>query len=203
MHELISIEKSKLRPITAALAVLAAANWANTTRQYFFELNHSVELISDATVTECASWSVLDSAIYKLENRRTQVSPTGEILIAPPELTWLPVCRNILKLPQSASAGDVNQAIESRIAEFKATGSNDGMKEAKEILGIKEPIQTKAILRRLHFLDQSVNELNNNHRYGQNHGMIYRISHFKLLNEMQAKAIARAKLIDDLTFGLL
>lgn len=72
MHELISIEKSKLLPIAAAIVVLAAVNGANTTRQYFFELNHYVELITDATATECASWSELDSAIYKLENRRTQ-----------------------------------------------------------------------------------------------------------------------------------
>ncbi len=203
MHELISIEKSKLLPIAAVIAVLAAGNWANTTRQYLFELNHCPEAITDASAAECASWSNLDAAIYNLQKRRYRFTPTGEMVIPPPELTWLPVCRNILNLPQSASAVDVNQVIESRIAEFKATGSNDGMKEAKEILGINEPIQTQAILRRLHFIDQSLYELNNNHRYGQAHGMVYQISHFKLLNEMQAKAIARAKLIDDLTLGLL
>lgn len=71
------------------------------------------------------------------------------------------------------------------------------------VLGLRKPIDTKILLTRLHILDRVLLDLDCNRRYGQAHGMVYRISHFKLLNEMRAEAIARAKLIDDLSFGLL
>lgn len=54
MHELISIEKSKLLPIAAVIALLAAANWTNTTRQELFEINHDIERMAYVSKEERA-----------------------------------------------------------------------------------------------------------------------------------------------------
>jgi hypothetical protein len=202
MHELISIEKSKLLPIAAVIALLAAANWTNTTRQELFEINHDIERMAYVSKEERARWSDLDGVAYKIERNSAFNSRHG--LVGPPR-TWtsLTISRLILNLPQSATTSDVSQLIKIRIANFKATGCDDGKQQAMAVLGLRKPIDTKILLTRLHILDRVLLDLDCNHRYGQAHGMVYRISHFKLLNEMRAEAIARAKLIDDLTFGLL
>jgi len=202
MHELISIEKSKLLPIAAAMVVLAAGNWANTTKQYLFELNHDVETMPAVSSDERAGWTELDRAAYQIA--RSNAFYSHRHLVGPPnELTALPVSRLILNLPQSATEGDVTGLIMIRLTSFNATGCNDSKQEALAVLGLSQPVDTKILLARLHILDRVLFSFGVDPRYGQFNGMVYRISHFKLLNEMREKAIARGALIDDLTFGLL
>lgn len=71
------------------------------------------------------------------------------------------------------------------------------------VLGLSQPIDTNVLLTRLHILDSVLSDSGVDPRYGQFKGRFYKVSHFKLLNEMRTKAIARATLIDNLTFGLL
>lgn len=202
MHELISIEKSKWLTIASAIAVLAAGNWANTTKQELFVLNHDIERMPYVSNEERSKWSDLDGAIYKCEHSGSQLSSCG--LAGPPaKATYLPICRDMLGLSESATTNDVSQLIKIRLATFNTTGTGDSMQEALTVLGLSQPIDTRIILNRLQFLDTSLVEFDLLPRYGQANGMFYRVSNFKLLNEMRAKAIARAKLIDDLTFGLL
>lgn len=202
MHELISVEKSKLLPIAAAIVVLAAASWANTTRQYFFELNHDVATIPDISSFERAGWKELDEAAYQIARSNAFYLDNG--LVGPPkEVTALPISRLLLSLPQSATAGDVTGLIMIRLSNFKATSCNDSKQEAMAVLGLSQPIDTKILLARLHILDSVVHNFGVDPRYGQFNGRVYKISHFKLLNEMRAEAIARGTLIDDLTLGLL
>lgn len=202
MHELIRIEKSKLLPIAAAIAVLAAANWANTTRQYFFELNHDVGTMPEVSSDERARWTELDGAAYQIARGDAFYSHNG-LAGQPRELTALPISRRLLSLPQSATAGDVSGLIMIRLSNFKATNCNDSKEEAMAVLGLSQPIDTKILLARLQILDSVLYDFGVEPRYGQFKGWFYKVSNFKLLNEMRAKAIARTKLIDDLTFGLL
>ncbi len=202
MHQLISIEKSKWLTIASAIAVLAAVNWANTTKQELFELNHDIEQMPYVSNEERSKWSNLDGAIYKFEHCGSQLTSCG--LVGPPtEATYLAICRNMLRLSESATSNDVSQLIKIRLATFNTIGTGDSMQEALAVLGLSQPIDTRIILNRLLFLDSSLVEFGSPPRYGQANGMFYRVSNFKLLNEMRAKAIDRAKLIDDLTFGLL
>lgn len=202
MHELISIEKSKLLPIAAVIAVLAAGNRANTTRQYFFEVNHDVATIPDISSFERAGWTELDEAAYQIA--RSNAFYSHDDLVGPPkELTALPISRLLLSLPQSATAGDVSGLIMIRLSNFKATTCNDSKEEAMAVLGLSQPIDTKILLARLHILDSVLHNFGVDPRYGQFNGRVYMISHFKLLNEMRAEAIARGTLNDDLTFGLI
>lgn len=202
MHELISIEKSKLLPIAAVIAVLAAGNWANTTRQYFFEVNHDVETMPEVSRDERAGWTELDEAAYQTGRSNAFYLDNG--LVGPPkEVTALPISRLLLSLPQSATAGDVTGLIMIRLSNFKATSCNDSKEEAMAVLGLSQPIDTKILLARLQILDSVIYNFGGSAGYGQFNGRVYRVSHFKLLNEMHAKAIARGTLIDDLTFGLI
>lgn len=202
MHELISIDKSKLLSIAAATLVLAAANWANTTRQYFFELNHDVATMPEVSSVERTGWTELDAAAYQIA--RSNAFYSHHNLVGPPkELTALPISRLLLSLPQSATAGDVSGLIMIRLSNFKATTCNDSKQEAMAVLGLSQPIDTKILLARLHILDSVLHNFGVDPRYAQFNGRVYMISHFKLLNEMRAEAIARGTLIDDLTFGLL
>lgn len=202
MNELISIEKSNLLPIAAALAVLAAGNWASSTRQYFFELNHDVGAMPEVSSFERAGWTELDGAAYQIARGDAVYSHNG--LAGPPrELTALPISRLLLSLPKSATAGDVSGLIMIRLSNFKATNCNDSKEEAMAVLGLSQPIDTNVLLTRLHILDSVLSDSGVDPRYGQFKGRFYKVSHFKLLNEMRTKAIARATLIDNLTFGLL
>ena len=202
MHELISIEKSKLLPIAAAIAMLAAGSWANTTRQYFFEINHDVATMPDVSSDERAGWTELDGAAYQIA--RSNAFYSHHDLVGPPrELTALSISRLLLSLPQSATEGDVTGLIMIRLSNFKATSCNDSKEEAMAVLGLSQPIDTKILLARLHILDSVLHNFGVDPRYGQFNGRFYKASNFKLLNEMRAKAIERAQLIDDLTFGLL
>jgi len=202
MHELIRIEKSKWIAIASAIAVLAAANWASSTRQYLYDLNHDVETMPDVSSVERAGWTELDGAAYQIARGDAFYSHHG--LIGPPkEFTALPIGRLLLSLPQSATAGDVTGLVMIRLSNFKATSCNDSKEEAMAVLGLSQPIDTKILLARLNILDSVIYNFGVDPRYGQANGMFYRVSNFKLLNEMRAKAIARTKLIDDVTFGLL
>ncbi len=202
MHELIRIEKSKLLPIAAAIVVLAAGNWANTTRQYLYDLNHNVETLPYVSSVERAGWTELDRAAYRIARGDTFYSHHG--LVGPPkELTALPISRLLLSLPQSATAGDVSGLIMIRLSNFKATNCNDSKEEAMAVLGLSQPIDTKILLARLQILDSVLSDFGVEPHYGQFKGWFYKVSNFKLLNEMRSKAIARGTLIDELTCGLL
>ncbi|MBP9092268.1 hypothetical protein KBI23_14665 [bacterium] len=116
----------------------------------------------------------------------------------------LNLCKIVLKLPLTATGDEVREAIYLRTAKLRERGVPDSQYEAQQIVGVTDPNAQELIMTRLYFLDNTLCYYSSiDPRLGTNCGGSEWRSPFSLIAEENLVFKTRAKLIDDLTLGLL
>lgn len=147
------------------------------------------------------TWSATDKEMYEIMHPHPRPKLVGIGLEIERHLN---LCKIVLKLPLTASGDEVREAIYLRTAKLRERGVPDSQYEAQQIVGVTDPYAQELAMTRLYFLDNTLCYYNSiDPRLGTNCGGSEWRSPFSLIAEENLVFKTRAKIIDDLTFGLL
>jgi len=146
-------------------------------------------------------WSSTDREIYEIMHPLPRYGLVG--LASVPE-RHLNLCKILLKLPIAASGDEVRDTIYLRLAKLREHGVPDSTYEAQLITGVSDSNDEDLLKTRMYFLDSRLAfYMATDIRLGTHCAGFEWNSPFRLVAEKNLADAMRAKLIDDLTFGLL
>lgn len=149
------------------------------------------------------TWSHTDKEMYEIMHPDPRPGLAG-VGIGLEMERHLNLCKIVLKLPLTASGDEVREAIYLRTAKLRERGVPDCPCEAQQIVGVTDPYAQELVMTRLYFLDNTLCYYNSiDPRLGTNCDGSEWKSPFGLIAKENLVFKTRAKLIDDLTFGLL
>ena len=193
------ITNQKLAAIAAVTALFLCSDHINNLRaQAWLDIHGQKSPTASAEIR--SHWSITDREIYDV------LHPTRHGLVGLGGLPdrYLAICNRLLHLPESTGGDEFRDTVFRRAAKLREKGIPDSRYEAQQVLGMSEPIDNELFMTRLYFIDYCLAiYISTDVRLGTSCAGFEWNSPFRLIAEENLIFKTRAKLIDDLTFGLL